>query len=152
MKAIGNKTNALLTTYQAELDTTRRAAENIQLTVDAEEDYEIARKSLTGLISRAQDSLDVLINLANDSEHPRMFEVLAGLLKTAGDLTNQLMDLQKRRHKLDEYSNPNKHSPAGGPGRTTNNTAIFVGSTPALQKAIQQQTGQRFIDVELEDD
>lgn len=140
--------NALLSTYKTELANTKRKAETIALTVDGEEDYQIARETLTSLIKQSQHALESLMLLAQDSEHPRMFEVLSGLLKTTGDLANQLLDLQKRRHKLDELNNPHK---AIGNGRATNNTAIFVGSTPELQKAIQQQVG-RVINVELEDD
>jgi hypothetical protein len=70
-------------------------------------------------------SLDVLAELARESEHPRAFEVLSKAIKDIGDVTDKLMDLQKSNRDL---NNENK-----GKKEVTNNN-LFVGSTTDLQR------------------
>ena len=136
-----------LVKMEKDLAVTKQTAKALELTPDADEDYTIARDTLRGLIKSSNDALESLMSLANDTEHPRAFEALAVLLKTAGDLAKQLIGLQKSRHELDDLNNPTRHVlPAGtGQGNTTNNT-IFVGSTPELQKIIHG-AGKKIIDI-----
>ncbi|TRZ51554.1 MAG: hypothetical protein D4S01_04500 [Dehalococcoidia bacterium] len=141
--------DALAATYKTELDTIKRDAETIELTVDATDDYNYSRDMLKKLLRQAEASLTSLVSFAQQSEHPRAFEVLAGLLKTAGDLTNQLMTLQKTRHELDALNNPDRA--IGNGGRVTNN-AIFVGSTTELQRLIKDNIAGTIIDIEEFDD
>lgn len=125
-------TEALTKQYQKDVKELKKKAENIELRVDASEDYEKSRETLHNLIQRADEALDTLMNLAHDSEHPRTFEVLAGLIKTSSDLTERLMNLQRDREDL----NQNKTATDQGNGATTNNT-LFVGSTAELQKFLK---------------
>ena len=76
-------------------------------------------------------SLDVLAELARESEHPRAFEVLSTTIKNLGDTTEKLMTLQKSKKELnkDEKSEEQK--------RITNNN-VFVGSTTDLQRLLAQ--------------
>jgi hypothetical protein len=135
-----------LAKMEKDLAVTKQTAKALELTPDADEDYVIARDTLRGLITSSNEALTSLMGLANDTEHPRAFEALAVLLKTAGDLAKQLIGLQKTRHELDDLNNPNRLAlPTGGTGTTTNNT-IFVGSTPELQKLIQG-AGKKIIDI-----
>jgi hypothetical protein len=142
-----NPKDALLASYEKDLAETKRQAEEINLSVDADQDYDVARTTLKNLIAKSNDALDSLMDLAHGTEHPRAFEALAVLLKTAGDLAKQLIDLQKRRHELDVLNNPDIHKRLGPPqSGSTNNTAIFVGSTPELQKLIRG-AGEKIIDI-----
>jgi hypothetical protein len=127
---------ALTKTYKSELKEVKDKASKIELTFDASEDYNESRNLLKRLILRSEEALDSLMTLAQDSEHPRAFEVLAGLLKTTGDLADQLITLQKKRHELDHLNNPEKKQQKNN----TNNTAIFVGSTAELQKFLKDQS------------
>jgi hypothetical protein len=70
-------------------------------------------------------SLDVLAELARESEHPRAFEVLSKAIKDIGDVTDKLMDLQKSNRDLTGEGKKSKE--------VTNNN-LFVGSTTDLQR------------------
>ena len=73
-----------------------------------------------------------MMQVAAEAEHPRAFEVLAGMFKTSADMTTQLIDLQKKRHELDKLNNEPTQS-----GVTNNN--LFVGSTAELQKMLSKR-------------
>jgi hypothetical protein len=100
---------------------------------DTEEDYEFARCRLKALIQKSESALDTMLDLAENCEHPRAFEVLGGLMKHSSDLMDQLLKLQEKRKKLhaEEVKSSEQQS-------TTNN-AIFVGSTTDLQKYLDSQ-------------
>lgn len=133
---------ALTDRYKKELNEVKKKAEAIELTVDATEDYEKSRETLHNLISKADDALDSLMNLAYETEHPRTFEVLAGLIKTTSDLTDRLMKLQKERDDL----NRNKNTSSGN-SNTTNNT-MFIGSTAELQKFLKDPNNIKYAETE----
>lgn len=139
---------ALTKTYKSELKEVKDKASKIELNFDASEDYEESRNLLKRLIIRSEEALDNLMALAQDSEHPRAFEVLAGLLKTTGDLADQLISLQKKRHELDHLNNPEKkqQSQSSLSGNTTNN--VFIGSTTELQRLLQREE-KRIVDAEV---
>jgi len=105
----------------------------VNLTDDAEEDYKIARDNLKSLLDKSDEALDHMMQVAVEAEHPRAFEVLAGMFKTSADVTTQLIDLQKKRHELDKLNN----EPTESSGVTNNN--LFVGSTSELQKMLAKK-------------
>ena len=103
--------------------------DNINLTNDAEEDYNIARENLKKLLDKSDEALDHMMQVAAEAEHPRAFEVLAGMFKTSADMTTQLIDLQKKRHELDKLNNE--------PDQPTNvQNNLYVGSTAELQRLL----------------
>ena len=106
--------------------------DNVNLTNDAEEDYNIARQNLKKLLDKSDEAMDHMMQVAAEAEHPRAFEVLAGMFKTSADMTTQLIDLQKKRHELDKLNNEPTQS-----GVTNNN--LFVGSTAELQKMLAKK-------------
>jgi len=105
----------------------------VNLTDDAEEDYNLARDNLKSLLDKSDEALDHMMQVAVEAEHPRAFEVLAGMFKTSADVTTQLIDLQKKRHELDKLNN----EPTESSGVTNNN--LFVGSTSELQKMLAKK-------------
>ena len=107
--------------------------DDINLTQDAEEDYNVARENLKKLLDKSDEALDHMMQVAAEAEHPRAFEVLAGMFKTSADMTTQLIDLQKKRHELDKLNNEPTQS-----GVTNNN--LFVGSTAELQKMLLRKS------------
>ena len=107
--------------------------DDINLTQDAEEDYNVARENLKKLLDKSDEALDHMMQVAAEAEHPRAFEVLAGMFKTSADMTTQLIDLQKKRHELDKLNN----EPTEKSGITNNN--LFVGSTAELQKMLSKR-------------
>lgn len=110
-----------------------KARDNMNLSNDAEEDYNIARDNLKNLLNKSDEALDHMMQVAAEAEHPRAFEVLATMFKTSADMTTQLIDLQKKRHELDKLNNEE----STGPNMTQNN--LFVGSTAELQKMLAKK-------------
>jgi hypothetical protein len=103
----------------------------LKIDKDIKDDYEFSRETYKNLIKTGVGSLDVLAELARESEHPRAFEVLSTTIKNLGDTTEKLMTLQKSKKELnkDEKSEEQK--------RITNNN-VFVGSTTDLQRLLAQ--------------
>ena len=110
-----------------------KTIDNLNLSNDAEEDYNLARENLKSLLNKSDEALDHMMQVAAEAEHPRAFEVLANMFKTSADMTTQLIDLQKKRHELDKLNNEE----ATGPNMTQNN--LFVGSTAELQKMLAKK-------------
>lgn len=100
-------------------------------------DYEKTRGNLHSLLSQGQEALVHALEVAKQSEHPRAFEVVGGLVKQLADVNHQLMDLSEKRQKLMDKSK--KDAPQGT--QVTNNNAFFVGSTNELNKMIRDMTG-----------
>lgn len=96
-----------------------------------ETDYEIARKNLKNLLEDGQEALQQLLQIADASQHPRSYEVVATLIKTLAETSSELMTLAKKKHDI---SNDTSDSP----GDTINNNTIYVGSTSELQKLINK--------------
>jgi hypothetical protein len=57
-------------------------------------DYEYSRQTYYDLVEKGKDALDMMIEVARESEHPRAYEVLAGLIKNTSDVNDKLMDLK----------------------------------------------------------
>jgi hypothetical protein len=96
---------------------------------DPQKDYEYSRGQLYNLIEKGQQAIDGILEVADSSNHPRAYEVAGQLIKSVGDVTDKLLDLQKKMKDLDA---PQKNGP------TTVNNALFVGSTAELSKLLKQ--------------
>jgi len=97
-------------------------------TGDLNVDYEYARDNLYNLVNRGNDALEGIIELAKEMEHPRAYEVAAGLIKTVTDTTMELMKIQK------ELQIMKGEKPTGS---TTTNNNLYVGSTAELQAMLK---------------
>jgi len=93
-----------------------------------EQDYEYSRETYYDLITKGRESLELMIEVARESEHPRAFEVLSGMIKGISDVNDKLMDLNKKQKELTKEDRPTDTS-------TTNNN-LFVGSTTDLQRML----------------
>jgi hypothetical protein len=91
-------------------------------------DFEYSRRTYYDLIEKGQDALEEMITIAKALEHPRAFEVVAGMIKNISDVNDRLMDLHKKRK---EYLKKDEE-----PKSTTNNN-VFIGSTTDLQRMLQ---------------
>ena len=98
---------------------------------DVKKDYEYTRGNLYSLIEKGQEAINGILELAQESEMPRAYEVAGQLIKSVSDATDKLMDLQKKFKDLGEDNQK-------GPTNVTN--ALFVGSTADLAKLIKQQS------------
>ena len=102
---------------------------------DIRNDYEYTRGNLYSIIEKGQEAINGILELAQESEMPRAYEVAGQLIKSVSDATDKLMDLQK---KLKDVNAEEK----SGPTNVTNN-ALFVGSTADLAKLIKQQNTKK---------
>lgn len=100
------------------------------LELDKEDDYQLARATLRKLIVKGEDTLDEMINLAKNSEHPRTYEVAGQLIKTMSDVAKDLLELQKR---VKDLSGENDKPSIG-----TQNNVVFAGSTSELMKLLKK--------------
>ncbi len=91
-------------------------------------DYEYSRGNLYSLIEKGQEALNGILEVAQGSDHPRAYEVAGQLIKSVGDTTDKLIDLQS---KMKELNKEETDSP-----KTVNN-ALFVGSTSELSKLLK---------------
>ena len=109
----------------------KKTVEDSDIVHDTETDVEFVRDNLKNLISKSSEALEHLSVIAQETEHPRAFEVLSNMIKQTGDLTTELLDVQKKRKDITQEKNQVES------GRTTNN-AIFVGSTKELQQMLKK--------------
>ena len=98
---------------------------------DIKKDYDYTRGNLYSLIEKGQEAINGILELAQESEMPRAYEVAGQLIKNVADATDKLMDLQKKLKDVEEEKQR---------GPTTVNNALFVGSTADLAKFLKQQT------------
>ena len=99
---------------------------------DVKKDYEYTRGNLYSLIEKGQEAINGILELAQESEMPRAYEVAGQLIKNVADATDKLMDLQKKLKEVEEEKQ------VRGPTNVTN--ALFVGSTAELSKILKQQS------------
>ena len=98
---------------------------------DIKKDYDYTRGNLYSIIEKGQEAINGILELAQESEMPRAYEVAGQLIKNVSDATDKLMDLQKKLKDVEEESK------SKGPQNVTN--ALFVGSTADLAKMLKQQ-------------
>jgi archaellum component FlaC len=116
----------------AEVETVIEKVEKISSNIDdVKKDYEYTRGNLYSLIEKGQEAINGILELAQESEMPRAYEVAGQLIKNVADATDKLMDLQKKLKDVEEEKQK---------GPTTVNNALFVGSTAELAKLLKQQT------------
>lgn len=126
MKKLNEKLSEVLDVEPINYQTT----EIIEVKTPVEDDAEFARTNIKELISKGNTAIDNLLLVANQSEHPRAYEVAAGLIKNLADLNKDLLEIQKRKRDLDPTQAKNNS--------TTNiDKAVFVGSTTELVKFLK---------------
>lgn len=105
--------------------------------VEIETDKNYAIGNLKDTSDILTDSLDKLATIAEDSQHPRAFEVMATLAKSITEIQKNIMEIHKDKKKLSE-------APAWGQGwspddanlnkTVNNNTIVFAGTNDELDK------------------
>ena len=109
----------------------KQSTEIVEIKDVVEDDAEFARQNIRDLILKGNDAASHIVEIAKQSEHPRAFEVAAGMLKNLSDMNKDLLEIQKRKQDLQP--------------KVTNNTqnlnidkAVFVGSTAELLKQLRE--------------
>lgn len=96
-----------------------------------ETDAEIARTNLKQLLDKGGRAIEELAVVARDSQHPRAYEVMSGMLKTLADMNKDLLDIQKKKQDLTGAKPSEKND-------VNIDKAVFVGSTTELMKLIKK--------------
>ncbi len=109
----------------------KQSTEIVEIKDVVDDDAEFARQNIRDLIVKGNDAASHIVEIAKQSEHPRAFEVAAGMLKNLSDMNKDLLEIQKRKQDLQP--------------KVTNNTqnlnidkAVFVGSTAELLKQLRE--------------
>jgi hypothetical protein len=110
----------------------KKVEESTNKVDDIKKDYEYTRGNLYSLIEKGQEAINGILELAQESEMPRAYEVAGQLIKNVADATDKLMDLQKKLKDMEEDKQ------VKGPTNVTN--ALFVGSTAELSKILKNQS------------
>jgi len=98
---------------------------------DVDNDYKYSRENYYNLIERGQDAIQGILDIANESQHPRAYEVAGNLIKQVADTVDKLQDLQGKLKTLKDV--PNKTS------NTNIKQALFVGSSAELHKILKNK-------------
>jgi len=112
--------------FENKIEKVRSSSEDIR------KDYEYTRGNLYSIIEKGQEAINGILELAQESEMPRAYEVAGQLIKNVSDATDKLMDLQKKLKDVNEEKEVK--------GPTTVNNALFVGSTAELQKLLKNNS------------
>ena len=132
MKKLNDNLSEIFDIEPIEKVTTSAVTEVTEIVVgdEVETDAALARKNIKSLLDKGNGAIDNLLLVAQESEHPRAYEVAANFIKTLADLNKDLLDVQKKKSDL-------------RPTQTTNQSinvekAVFVGSTAELLKQIRE--------------
>ena len=97
---------------------------------DLDNDHKYSRENYYNLIERGQDAIQGILDIAQESQHPRAYEVAGNLIKQVADTVDKLQDLQGKLKTLKDV-----------PIKTTANfkQALFVGSSADLHKMLKNK-------------
>lgn len=98
---------------------------------EVDTDSAIARNNIKSLLDKGSGAIDNLLLVAQESEHPRAYEVAANFIKTLADLNKDLLEIQKRKQDLKPQAATQSQS-------INVEKAVFVGSTAELLKQIRE--------------
>ena len=96
-----------------------------------DQDFEDVRKQLFDLAEQGDEAIELMLELARESEHPRAFEVLGQLIKNNAEIGEKILKLHKSKKEVDKEDLPALTKDP------TNN--VFIGSTAELQKMLRDE-------------
>ena len=103
---------------------------------EIQDDYDYARSRYYNLAEKGDEAIDLMLDLARESEAPRAFEVLSNMLKQNAEIADRLMELQKKKKEVRLVDNPQL------PNQMTQNN-VYVGSTTDLQRMLHNRIEQQ---------
>lgn len=102
--------------------------------IDTVTDYQYARGNMLNILEKGNQALDGMLDVADQSQHPRAYEVVATLIKTLADTNKDLIELAKKTKELERLD--------GVEAPQTINNNLFIGSTTELQKLLKKSNEQ----------
>ena len=91
-------------------------------------DYQYVRTNLYAITERSIDALNNLVQIADQSQHPRAYEVVALLVNTIASAQKDLMTIHSQKAKIEGTVAKNQ------PDVINNN--LFVGNTAQLDENV----------------
>mgnify|MGYP001208325472 FL=1 len=110
-------------------DSPQHSSTQIATTDKQKSDYDYSRETYYELIEKGKDALETMIEVARESEHPRAYEVLSGMIKNVSDVNDRLMDLNKKMKDIEKKEDVKQ---------IENQQNNFYLSTAELQKMMAQ--------------
>ena len=137
MKKINEKLSQILDIEPITIEETVTSTELVEVNTAVpvnvvESDTEYARTNIKELIDAGADAIKELAVVARDSQHPRAYEVMAGMLKNLSDMNKDLLEIQKRKQDLTGVKE-------SGSNDVNIDKAVFVGSTAELMKLLKSE-------------
>ena len=119
-------------THEVEVESLKPVEVENELDIkkDIRKDYQYSRANIYSIVEKGQEAINDALEMAQETESPRAYEVTGQLIKTVADATEKLLDIQKKLKDIEEIKDT-------GPSNVTN--ALFIGSTADLVKAMKQQ-------------
>jgi hypothetical protein len=104
---------------------------------DRQNDIAVVRETLHRVMSKSEDALDIILQLARQSEHPRAFEVVGQMVKNVSDVASQIVDLHKKVKDIEKPTeNPREAALNGGNHIENQNNIVFTGTAEDLLDAM----------------
>ena len=98
---------------------------------DKEKDYQYARAQIYDIVEKMQESLNGALEVAQQSDHPRAYEVVFQGAKHTADAVEKLQDLHK---KMQDVENQEEKAQVN----QTQNNIYMSGSTADLIKMLKE--------------
>lgn len=112
---------------------------DIGITADhVSQDYNEVRDNLKEIISVSKGAAKDLVQVATETNSPRAYEVLSGLIQTTLEANQKLMEL----HKTVKILKGEK-----GSSKNVTNNSIFVGSTKDLLDMIKNKKAGKELEI-----
>ena len=110
------------------MSTTQKGLTGTNSKVDS--DYQKVRRQFYDLAEQGEEAIELMLDLARESEHPRAFEVLGQLIKNNAEIGEKILKLHKSKKEQDKDDTP---------ALTGTNNNVFIGSTAELQKMLRDE-------------
>lgn len=117
----------------------KEVPEELMDITDSEEDYETVRQTFKDLIQTSTTAIETLETIAQETQHPRAYEVLGQLIRTANESTRSLYEIHKKRIEILE-----KRYRDNAEGHSINvDKAVFVGTPSELFNQIKRMNSDQ---------
>jgi hypothetical protein len=104
---------------------------------DLKRDYDYTRGTIYSLLEKGKEAIDGMLEVAQETESARAYEVVGQLIKSVSDTADKLANLHKTLKDIEDVK-------VTGPTNVTN--ALFVGSTAELSKLLKAQKKENLED------
>lgn len=99
-------------------------------------DHDYVRETYYDMIGKGRDAVEEMIEVCRESQHPRAYEVLAGLIEKTANIAEKMPEHHKKNHEIKRLRSPGQQ---GLPNSGGGNKVLVIGTTADLLKEIQRE-------------